>query len=643
MVAIPSIQNFDRDLGNLISGKLDSALEGIIDKFSKIGDEITGKASGLMDKIKEPFVSIRDAMKINITGRAMDRVRQLAPLPGLRRKDPVETSLEHLSEVSEKGFKDTVDSLNKIEDYFRWENEKDKANEQKFEEPETPPNPEDPKDSDTKSFGAMFLAGMKNFLEKVFSGLLKLGAATLVAGLVFNGIRTMFDDVQKGIDLSATNGSSEETGAIRGLLLGFENDLMSRINALGRWAAIGAAAGIPGGIPGIIAGGLMGAGLGVVAQGIDYFIGDYIDRALDGLVDGLASAIETFSGGDKDRINKRLSSLGAKEEKIAKELEAIYDNLEKLQKDLADEEAKGNDARANRIRREISKVKAQYEAKLEEFDSNRTRIRGFEKELAEADMAFTEKVGQRFVENNKAQTQAILDAIDWAFGDGTAEKIDKNINGVKDSVINYIDESWSMFKRPFVKGWEATKEIWNNGMNYLDAEIEKSKKYWTGLFDDTVNTVVAGVDSIGEFLTKTIPETIGDFFDNLKTRLRSAFDYVKELGKIMYQEISFSDFNPLADGPTYSERISSRMAEFEASSRIRENSEKQNASADAAFSAITDSADTAFEKAVQASVGIQNNQSLTQNSYYDSGISVRDKDPASLKDALIICGFVMNP
>ena len=644
MVAIPSVQNFDRDVGRIISGKLDSALEGIIDRFSKIGDEITGKASSMMDKIKEPFVSIRDAMKINITGRAMDRVRQLAPLPGLRRQDPIEKSLESLSEISEKGFKDTVDSLNKIEDYFRWDEEKKRAQEDGYNEPESPkPEDNEPKESETMSFGAMFLSGMKNFLGRMFSALLKLGAAGLVAGLIYNGFNTFFDDAKKGMELSATNGSAETTGAIRGLLLGFENDLMSRINALGRWAAIGAAAGVAGGIPGIIAGGLMGAGLGALVQGIDYFIGSYIDRTIDGMVDGLSSAIETFTGGDKDRISKRLSSLNANGERITKELESIYDRLEQLQNELAVEEQKGNDARANRIRREITKVKEQQEEKLKEFDANRTRIRGFETELAEADLAFSEKVGKRFVENNKAQTQAILDMIDGIFGENSGERFNNSIESIKDSTMEFVSTSWEMFKRPFKNGWEATKEVWNNGMTYLDNEIERTKDYWTGLYDDTVNSVVSGINSIGTFLTETIPNTIGDFFDRLKSKMASAFDYVKELGKIMYEEISVQDFNPFADGPTYGERISARMAEYEASSRVRENSAAQNSSADATFSAITDSADASFEKAVQASVGIQNNQSVTQNSYYDSGISVRDKDPASMKDALISGGFVMNP
>ena len=642
MAALPSIQNFDRDLGQLISGKLDDALEGIVERFSKIGDDISGQARTFLGKIKEPFVSIRDAMKINITGRAMDRVRQLAPLPGLRRKDPLEESVNALTEVSEKGFKETVDSLNKIEEFFRWDEEKRKAEEDKFQEPEPEPTPEEPKDSETKSFGAMFMAGMKNFLGKVFTGLLRLGAAAGLAVIIGNGLRTVFDDVGKGIENSLTNGHAEETGAIRGLLLGFQDDLMSRINALGRWAGIGAAAGIVGGIPGIITGGLIGAALGGAVMGIDYLFGDYIDRTLDAAVDGLATAIETFTGGDSDRIKKRLSSLNANEDRIGKELEAIYDRLEALQKELADQEAAGNDARANRIRREITKVKAQQEEKLKEFDSNRNRIRGFEKELAEADMGFIEKVSDRFVENNQAQTQAIKDAIDWMFGEGTTASVDKSINDIKESVANYVSESWEMFKRPFVQGWNAVKGVWNDGMDYLDKEIERTKAYWAGLYDEAVNNVVSGVDSIGKFLTETIPETIGGFFDNLKSRLQNAFAYVKELGKIMYEEISFSDFNPLSDGPSYGERINARLADFEASSRIRENSERQNANAEATFNVINESADKAFERAVQASVGVQNNQSLTQNSYYYSGISVRDKDPASLKDAMIAGGFVMN-
>nr|CAI3971078.1 hypothetical protein ORM20_00024 [Ochrobactrum phage ORM_20] len=643
MVAIPSIQNFERDLGSMISGKLDEALEGIVDKFSKIGDELTGRASGLLDRIKEPFVSIRDAMKINITGRAMDRVRAIAPLPGLRRQDPVESSLVNLSEVTEKGFKDTVDSLNKIEEYFKWQDEKQQAEDDKYQEPNQEQNPE-PTQEDKKDFSAMILGGFKNFLGKVFSFLTKGALVIGVGTLIWNGISKMFDDVTKGIDFAEDAGMNREAGAIRGLLLGFQDDLMSRISAMGRWAAIGAMAGIPGGPGGILAGGLLGAALGGAVMIVDQWIGDYINRGLDALYDGADQFMEVFTGGNEERIKGRIADLMKKEDAMGKELEGYYDRIESLEKQIRKAELEGNDAIVNRLKRELTKVKDAQASKLADFDANRERIRGFQDELDVADKGFMDRLSLLWKDNIELPlTNATQYILETMFGKDIGRRMNEWADYIYEGTTGYLKTSWEMATRPFVNGWKSLTGVWDDGMNYLDKEIERTKLYWTGLFDETVNKVVSGVDSIGTFLTETIPDFVGGFFDNLKKKMADAFTYVKELGKVMYEEISVSDFNPFSDGPTYGERISARMAEYESKSRIRDNAESKNASADATFTAIQESADRAFERAVNANVGISNQTKVENNSFYDSGIAVRDKDPASVRDLLTINGITTNP
>uniref|UniRef100_A0AAU8HY55 Tail tape measure protein n=1 Tax=Rhizobium phage LG08 TaxID=3129229 RepID=A0AAU8HY55_9CAUD len=642
MAALPKIANFEKEVAGVVQETVDKAVRKLTDQFDSVAKSMMGKSEQVLDQLKEPFMTLYDAAKINSVGKAFaaaqrkigDALHKATNTP--RRKD----QLEILTEKTEQGFSETVDALEKIEQFFKdteKENrQQEKEEKEKFQEPTSDPVEEvNPKKSADEIFKAMFL-GLKTRILAAIPIALKGIALVSIIGTAIEGLVYSITDYTKGALNASESGDNQIAGGIKALLVGVENDIMSKFHALGRWTAAGAALGLPLGIPGIIAGGTVGAALGAAALAVDYLFGDYIQSALDTMVDGTYQLAESVFGTDKDRLQGRIDDMKKKSSSINEAIEKSILAISELRVQLTQAELSGNSATADILRRKINtneKIIADGKVQLEKIQQ---KEESFKKEMALADASFFEKFGNWAGEVSSSMDRALLalvpnSVVQWfaekerALSDWTsaaALRVEAAFMGTVDSIVGAYDEN---IAKPIEKWWSNVEKL--SGLAYGIVET-KITETW---------------DSFMNMLTEEIPDTITSIITGMKNKLKEYFDYAKNLGSVMYEEISFSDFNPFAEGPSYAERIGQRMSSIETSSRIRENAASQNANAEAAFSAINDSLAAALDKASNTNVNSVKTTKVENNAYYDSGLSVRDRDPVSARDYMGVNGMMVLP
>lgn len=633
MAALPSVENFERDLSQMINGKLDKAFSAITERFKVLGDSISNQTGKILNTVSGPFVSMGDAIKINTVGKLMERVRDkmggVAKLiTGRERKGPLET----LSEITKKGFDKTVEALEKLDQHFKDEDERKRQEDEKVKTKPDNPKPEpDKKPEGVGGFIKSFFLGIKDKFVKALPLILKGVSLVGIATLAIQGIVNTLGDFLEGEFKASENGANKIAGGMRAVLAGVEGNILSRISAIGRWTAVGATLGVAGGIPGIIAGGMLGSAVGAVVVAIDIFFKDQVELLLDHMVDGFTQAIEVFRGGDIDRIQGRIDDMKNRESRIVKEIEKTADIIDKLKVQIQEAQEAGNSATFKVLRRQLVEAEKSQEENLAKLDANTQRMESFQRELRSAEAGFMDRV---------ANLSADFNAFFYSF---VPDSITQWIREKADGVMNFVSASKEWIAKSYSDVADAAANFWKRTFTDPFNEFYPKLKEWAQNAYETVYSKISeNVNGLISFFTEDIPNTISEFIDGVKQKLKDSFQYIKELGKAAYDEISFSDFNPFSEGPSYSERISKRMEDNARSTRIRENSAAQNSNAEQAFQATNDS----LQRMYGQRPFVQQNNANTQvnnSSFHASPLGVRDRDPASIRDMVLSNGLVINP
>lgn len=644
-MALPNIARLEESIADKISDVVTNSVDKAVSTLKNVTDDLMKKTSGAFDEFKAPILKLKDVFAFNFSTRVLDRITGILPM-WEKKGDRLEELVEELNTKTETGFGDTVNALNKVADQLAWQAEKDAYENEKIKDDSSPSFVEDEKDEKSNfSISGMFMGFARGF----FSKLLRAIPIAAIAGIAFYSFKDLFEDMTKGQAAAAENGIGGAAANFQTIVGGLEGDIMSQFKAAGRWASAGFVAGLPfgGPIPGGLVGALIGGVIGAAVIGLQNWIGyEKFGAAVDSIVDKYNSAVEFFTGTDIERLERRIDELKKGRENFIDKATAANDEVASLEKQIDEQRQLGNTAHVSILEGQLRKKKESVKYFQDLMDSYDERIYKMEDDIKNADEGFIKQAKDFTVDTlayvGTLPIRALQSLGDWITGgDWSKGFTDDHETFMKENFIVYFKD-WSSRQYDNIVNWVG--DTYDSGKEYVMQALADGKDFVLQKAEDMKNLVYDKVVSVGSFFTETIPETINDIIEGLKKKLYGAFEYVKDLGTAMYEEISFSDFNPFGSGPSYGERISERMDAMENSRRIGEEVSRVNANAEASLDVIKDSFDAALEKSVQnTNVSSVRQTNVSNNQFISRGMNPRNDDRTSILTEVLAGGGVISP